>query len=313
MVSQEKCACKGIERKVDVIQEILVKLSRSLKVNLSEFDNNQQSSSDDDTLVAENNRELKANMKDRNEWSKKNEKWDDENSSQLTEFNTRSRSPAEHRFWSANKAAINEGYHFENIKSGIGSKARCSIRGRSSNARESIDYSDSGHRGRRSTDTCQSKQEEEFSTDDPRESDSVEHRQARDSTDGYGSRAKRRQFRSEIYQTRLRGRGERPYSHSRTESILSREMPSDTMSLQQFDSRLRSSRRSQRAEVRRVESMPPRTRDNILPPRRHREAHSPSPKRISPRNVRTDSFRREVTEKRQDRKEMSLGENYRFV
>lgn len=314
MVLKEKCDCKRIKRKVDVIQEILVKLSNSLKVDISEFDNDQQSSSDDDTLVAQINRDVKTKAKDRNEWSEKNEGWDYENSSQLTGLNTRSHSPAEHRFWSANKAAINEGYQFEDMELGIGSKARCSIRGRPSSARESVDHDESERPGRRSTDIYQSNRGGEFTTDDPRESNPVQYRQARDGTDGYGSRVERRQFRSAVYQTRLRAKGERPYSDTRRESILSREMPSDTTSLQQFDSRPRSSRRtSPRAELRRVESMPPRARDNISPPRRHRETHSPRLKRNSPRNIRPDSFRRQLTERRQNTKEMSRGENDRFV
>ena len=311
----EKCACKRIKRKVDVIQEILVKLSNSLKIDISEFDNNQQSSSDDDdeddddTLVGHSKSEERASGNGQNDWSEKTDGWGYENTNQLTALNIQSRNP-EQRFWSANKAAINEGYQFEDMESGISRNARCSIRGRPSSAHKSSAHGELQKRERRSNNIYQPNREDEFTFDSPRESDPIGYRQAHDDTDSYGSRAERKQLRTEVYQKRLRGAGEKSYSDARRESILSREMPSDTMSLQQFDSRLRTSHRTNpRAEVRRVESMPSRPRDNISPPRRRRETHSHRAKRNSPESIRMDSFRRQVAERRRDMEETSFHEN----
>jgi hypothetical protein len=307
-----------------MIQELLVKLSNTLKVDISGLDINQQSSSDDDdTLVGQIDEEVQSNQKRRSGWNEKTEGWDYENSSQGTAHNVQGRSP-EQQFWSANKAAFNEAYQFEDGESAIGRKARGSSRG-SASIRGSIDHGQSDYRERGSGDLGQTNRskfgsievgqigrDEEFSGEDPRDSGLIPYRQTRDVTDGYISRADRRQFRTEVYQKRLRGEGKQssPETRMRRESNSSREIPSDAMSVQRVDSRQRSSGKiSPRREVRRAESMPPRLFKNNSPPRRPKESYytGAGPRRNSPKNFNTESFRSDVAERRRDRKEIIRG------
>ncbi len=305
---REKCGCKGIRRKVDVIQEILVKLSNTLKVDISEFDKNQQMSSDDDTLVGHiGEEEVQSNQKV-SEWSEKNEDWNYQN---ISEVKMQGSNP-EQQFWSTNKAAFNEGYQFEE-ESAIARRASDSFRRGSPRSRTSIDHDQSelserrnfefsrtSPRNRGGINIGESNRDEEFSSEFPRDSGLMPYRQARDVTGGHRSRAKRKQFRTETYQTRLKGEHKQPPPGTRKEMPSGQRVASPSKSPYKI---------SPHGEVRRSESMPPRVRENYLAQRYPKESYYPGTgvRRNSPRNSNTDLSRRHAEERRRDRKEITTG------
>jgi hypothetical protein len=307
VTQRETCDCKRIQRKVDVIQEMLVKLSTALKVDISEL--NLQSSSDDDTLVGQIV-EVEQSIQNNSARSEKSIKgWDYENSDEIAALQMRD-GILERQFWLANNAALNDGYQFEKDQTAIGQKAKDSLLRESPNVRGSVDHGQSDGRKRERVDSGRSERrklgdsirDDEFLSTVRSNSPLTPYRQARDETDIYSTRAKRRQFRTEVYQKRLKDT--QPTNEKRRGSHLSREIPSDGINVKRDRSphQSYSDKIKPREQVRRSESMPTTTRDN-LPQRRPKKSYYHSSGRNSPRSLNNQPFSRQTGERRRNSRE----------
>ena len=298
------------------MQKILVKLSKALKVDISDLDNNPHSSSDDDTLISQIYGAEQSIQE--SERSGKYKDWDYRKSDDVSERNMRHCS-AEEQFWAANNAAINKGYQFEEGQSAIARKAKDSFRRGTPKIRERVDHGQldgnncesvgTGRANRRKLGAIhigESSRHEEYISPVPSDSDLIPHRQARDQTHNYRSGPNRGQLRKEVYQKRLRSEDEQSTHEKRRESYLSREMPDDGRSVKR-DRSPQSARDkvSLRQQVRRSESMPLRRLGDDLRQTRPKEPYyyNVEVRRNSPRNSNTELFTRQIAERRRDKKE----------
>ena len=253
---QQKCECKGIKRKMDMMQEVLTKLCNSMKVDISGLQTQPYSSSDDDTLVPES--EARSKEKDEEEWNY-------ENNNEITLYDIQRSSPNQ-QFRPISKAAINEGFQFEDEEPEMSRNAR--KRG-SPRGRGSVNL------GSRS-----SKDNEDISYEPPFDPRIMSYRKAISKR-----RMERRQGRPSPNKKAFRDESETSSPEVRRRAKGSRDVPS-------APSRERSPVRP-RAEVRRAESMPSRIPDDI--PRMRRRHSLKKGSRHSPR--------RKMEERRADEEE----------
>lgn len=280
---QGKCGCKGIKRKVDMIQEILIKLCSSLKVDVSGLENNSlQSSSDDDTLVGQIEAAVSDSGNSRSEWKEKIEDWDE-----------RDCNPGQ-QFWSVNKAVLDGEYRLERGEPVMSNKIqRSSSMTRSDRSRGNIDSDQTSYKKGRGFGP--STRDEGFTDVVPRDPVVLlSYRQSRDVNGSYRSRAERREYGTNVYQKSLREEQMPVFRQRRRESNFSREVPRERLKM------------SSGEELRRSESMPPRVSKNSQEPRYPRKMYYPAGKvKKNPRrNIQTNSFR--GPERRDDRQQYNI-------
>ena len=306
VLGRERCGCKGIKRKIDFIEEVLVKLSKTLKVDISGMGNNEEYCSGEETFVRQPQLEGQGTKRSPSEWSH-------DDSSHITPYNVQ-RLGQEQQFWSANKAAVNEGYQFEDAETGIGQKTRDSIRrrlpkkitckpGRRSTGIE-LDYIDK----RRSTNIGQSSQDGEFAI--TADSAFIPYKRERDDTESHRSRGGRMKVPSDIYQQRSRGEDESTFPTVSREPYFLRQVPNDDVTsvrsvgvhiYQRPSETIRS-----HALLRRTESSPSRTRKNVYPSRRPRESGYPRTGTSPTTSLNPDSRHGQVRKRGQNRNESVL-------
>lgn len=283
---------------------MLVILGNSLNIDLSKLENKQESSSSDDTLVAQLDEGLKRNLNSRSDWGEKADASNHDHSSQGTVTLSVSGQDPEQQFWSANKAAVNDGYHFEEGESPNGRSARNSLRRGSEQAKDNMAYNSNGFRkNSRSIDLGhsdsgkpadkrksrieipRSNRDDDYLNSMPHDPAFSPYTQSRDSSK---SRADRRQFRTDVYQ-------KRPTDHfsaeARKERVETRERLTD-------DANERHSQRyfdkgSPERKVRSQRSISPMSNASLRRPRESPEHES----RLRKHSPDADSKRRQMAER----------------